>query len=229
MFGLSERLYLIATMVPDGAMVCDVGTDHGYLAAALCKSGRVKSVIATDINEKPLLHAKETVKRLKCEDIELRLCDGLDGVGSNEADTVIVAGMGGEVIAGILSRAEWVKNEKVTLILQPMTSAFLLREYLYKNGFDILKEPTLKENGKVYSVMLVRYDGKKHNADKYSCCVGKIELLNDSDFEYIKKQYKRVSQCACRLAEVEEKSAEYKEYNELSIKLKEILEEKNVI
>jgi len=87
----------------------------------------------------------------------------------------------------------------------------------------------VNEKGKVYSVMLVRYDGKKRDADLYSSCVGKIEFSSESDFEYIKKQYKRVSQCACRLAKVEEKSSEYKEYNELGIRLRNILEEKNVI
>ena len=216
-------------MVPDNAAVCDVGTDHGYLAAALYKSGRVKSVIATDINEKPLAHAKESIERLHADGVSLRLCDGLLGVSENEADTVIIAGMGGEVIAGILNNAPWVKNSSVTLILQPMTSAWELRHYLYLNGFDILNEPTLLENGKVYSVMLARFDGQKKNTDMLSCCVGKVGSSSVSDIEYLKKQYKRCWQCALKLESIEQKREEYNEYKNTALSLKRILEDKNAI
>lgn len=216
-------------MVPDGARVCDVGTDHGYLAAALYKSGRVKSVIATDINEKPLAHARESLERLNAEGVSLRLCDGLAAVEKGEVDTVIILGMGGEVIAGILDRADWLKNEDITLILQPMTSSWLLREYLYKNGFDIIKEPTLIEKGKVYSVMQVRFDGKVRNADMASATIGKIETVTASDILYLKKQYIRCNQCAIKLEKVEEKRREYIEYSDTALKIKTILEEHNAI
>lgn len=229
MFGLSERLCLAASLVPDGARVCDVGTDHGYLAAALYKSGRVKSVIATDINEKPLAHARESLKRLGATGVSLRLCDGLAAVDKNEADTIMILGMGGEVIAGILSRAEWLKNEGITLVLQPMTSAWLLREYLYKNGFNIIKEPTLIEKGKVYSVMQVQFDGKTQNDDMLSCTIGKIEAVTDSDVLYLEKQYKRCNQCAIKLERVPEKHQEYIEYKKTALKIKTILEEHNAI
>lgn len=229
MFCISERLRLIASFVPDNALVCDVGTDHGYLAGALYKSGRVKGVIATDIKEKPLLHAKESIKRLGAEGVILRLCDGLEGVGSNEADTIIVAGMGGEVIAGILSRAHWLKDSSKTLILQPMTSAWELRTYLFKNGFYIETEKTLIENNKVYSVMLVRFDGVIRKTDLFSCCVGKIKGDTYSDIEYLKKQYKRCNICAIKLENIKEKQKEYEEYLELSNKLKEILGDNNGI
>ncbi|MBR4073542.1 MAG: SAM-dependent methyltransferase [Clostridia bacterium] len=227
MYGLSERLRLAATLVPDNARVCDVGTDHGYLAAALYKSGRVKSVIATDINEKPLAHAAESIKRLKADGVELRLCDGLAGVSPQEVDTVIIAGMGGEVISGILSRAEWVKNQDITLILQPMTSAWELRSFLYKNGFNILREPCLSEKGKVYSVILARFDGICRPADMFSCCMGEIKADSTAGTEYIKKQYKRCQQCACKLSGVEGKQAEFEEYSTTALKLKKLLEEHN--
>lgn len=229
MFGLSERLCLAASMVKDGARVCDVGTDHGYLAAALYKSGRVKSVIATDINEKPLAHARDSLKRLNAEGVSLRLCDGLAAVEKGEADTVIILGMGGEVIAGILSRAEWVKNENITLILQPMTSSWLLREYLYKNGFDIIKEPTLIEKGKVYSVMQVRFVGKERSADMFSTTVGKIETITESDILYLKKQFERCNRCTIKLESIENKQHEYIEYSTTALKIKTILEGHNAV
>ena len=220
---------LAASLVLDGAAVCDVGTDHGYLAAALYKSGRVKSVIATDIKEKPLAHAKESIERLGADGVKLILCDGLEGVGENEADTVIIAGMGGEVIAGIIDRAPWLKNSNITLILQPMTSAWELRKYLYENGFYIETEPTLFEKGKVYSVMRVYFDGIKKDADTFSCCVGKISPETESDILYLKKQFKRCNQCAIRMENISDKQTEYIDYRDTALKLKTILEAKNAI
>ena len=226
---LSKRLEILASLVPFGARVCDIGTDHAFLAIELMRTKRACSVIATDINEKPLQKAKINVEKSEQSGIILRLCDGLAAVESGEVDTVIVLGMGGEVIAGILDRADWLKNEDITLILQPMTSSWLLREYLYKNGFDIIKEPTLIEKGKVYSVMQVRFDGKVRNADMASATIGKIETVTASDILYLKKQYIRCNQCAIKLEKVEEKRQEYIEYSDTALKIKTILEEHNAI
>ena len=229
MNGLSDRLRLIATLVPNGARVCDVGADHGYLAAALHKSGRVGSVIATDLRERPLAHAKQSLIRLGAEKVELRLCDGLAAIKPGEADTIVIAGMGGEVIAGILERAPFVKNPAILLLLQPMTSSWELRRYLLCNGFAIEKEPTLEENGKVYSVICARYDGVVRPADPFYCCIGKISAKSSSDFAYIRKQYKRCEQCACRLAAITGKEQEQREYESVAARLKQILEEHHAI
>ena len=106
MNNLSLRLSTIASLVPKGAFVCDVGTDHGFLPIFLMESGKARGVIATDINEKPLKKAKENLKKTGTEGITLRLCDGLSGIKKGDADTVIIAGMGGEVISGILERGK---------------------------------------------------------------------------------------------------------------------------
>lgn len=209
---LSERLRLIETLVPDGAAVCDVGTDHAYLPAALIMGGRVRSVIATDLREKPLLNAKENLSRLGIDGVQLRLCDGLSAVGREEADTVIIAGMGGEVIAGIISRALWLCDKSVTLILQAMTSCEALRDYLAGNGFAIEKEITLTENGKVYSVIVARYDGKMRDISPVYRYIGGIKYESCSDKAYIEKQYKRLNDCAVSLEGVEGQEERCKEY-----------------
>ena len=165
MINLSERLSLIYSLVPDNSSVCDVGTDHGYLPAALCLSGKMRSVTATDIREKPLENARENIRKLEADSVNLILCDGLDGVSKDLADVVIIAGMGGEVISGIISRCAFAKDTSVTFLLQPMTSADKLREYLSQNGFLIEKEIPIKENGKIYSVMQVRYCKEAYEID----------------------------------------------------------------
>ena len=144
---LSERLSLIASLVPQGASVCDVGTDHGLLPAYLFLKGGMRSVSATDINEAPLERAKKSLKRYRAEGVNLILCDGLAEIDPALDDSVIIAGMGGEVIGGIIDRAEFLKSDKVTLILQPMTGADELRGYLAQNGFNIEAEPCVCEHG----------------------------------------------------------------------------------
>ncbi len=213
MIRLSARLRAIFDLVPEGAAVCDVGTDHGYLPAALASSGRACRVIATDIREKPLQNARENLEQFSVTNVELRLCDGLSAVTADEVDTVVIAGMGGDVIAGILERAEWLRNSAKTILLQPMTSAEVLRVYLSENGFVIACEPTLEENGKVYSIMKVEYTGKPYNLTTAQEFAGDISAATASGRRYIEKQYRRCSECAESLKQVFSDSADYQYYH----------------
>ncbi len=222
MITLSERLRLIAEMVPMNAGVCDVGTDHGYLPAFLIASRRAKSVIATDIKEKPLENARKNLESFGISEVELRLCDGLSAVRENEADTIIIAGMGGEVISGIIERTPWLKSDK-TLILQPMTSSDFLRVYLSENGFNTQKEVTLEENGKLYSVILSRFDGKKREVTPLYRYIGKIEGKTKTDLLYIERQYRRLKKCADDLEGVGGMEEKYREYAEASSYLENFL------
>ena len=147
---LSLRLALISALVPHGARVCDIGTDHGYLPIELIKRGDIKSVIATDIRKMPLASAEKNIKAAGVGGITLRLCDGLEGIAQNEVDTVITAGMGGEVIASILARSAIpTASPAPLLILQPTTSPEFLRQFLCENGFEIISDTALCENAKL--------------------------------------------------------------------------------
>ncbi len=219
---LSKRLKLIASLVPNGARVCDIGTDHGYLSIELIKSGVAASVIATDVNEKPLSRAKKNIENLGLP-IELRLCDGLEGISPNEVDTVIIAGMGGEVIGGILERGKEVAGKASLILLQPTTSPEALREFLFKNGYEILKEEPLLENEKLYSVMMCRYSGSLTDYEPYTCFIGKLSPEKEEGKLYIKKQYKRCLSCADALKNIPGKQIEYTYYNSVAIALKDIL------
>lgn len=224
MINLSERLQLIASLVEKGARICDVGTDHGYLPIALLKSGRVSYAIATDIREKPLESARNNACKSGENRIDLRLCDGLCDVKSGEVDTVIIAGMGGEVIAGILDRCDWVKNTCVKLILQPMTSAEALRDYLAENGFAIKVEVALEENGHIYSVISACFDGTIREIDPAYRYIGKITAETPQGMAYIKKQYTRLFNCAKSLENLDFKHEEYLKYKSAAEKLGQMLE-----
>ena len=222
---ISERLAVIASLAKKGGSVCDVGTDHGYLPAFLCLSGEYSRITATDINEKPLLTAKKNLEKSGIKNVNLILCDGLSGVERPQADTVIIAGMGGEVISGIISRTPFLKDKTVNIILQPMTSADKLRIYLYENGFEILKEIPVLENKKIYSVMQVRFSGEKIKADEVFAVIGKIDVKDSLGRLYIEKHHRIYSECVSSLKNVSGKEKEYLKCAEISNALKNILEE----
>ena len=223
MLELSKRLSLIANFVNEGSSVCDVGTDHGYLPAFLYLSGKTKNVIATDINEKPLQSAQKNLEKLGAYGVKLVLCDGLSGVEQENIDTVIIAGMGGEVISGIIQRAAFLKDRTKTLILQPTTAAKELRLFLAQNGFTIAREQALQENEKIYSVMLVRFTGQSCTFSDTQAVIGILKPNYNEAVQYIQKQYNIADKCSCQLENVLRKQDEYKHYLNLKEDLKKIL------
>ena len=154
---LSPRLRTAADLVPTGARLVDVGTDHAYLPAALLLEGKIPFAIAADLRQGPLLRAKETSRQCGCQGkIAFRLCDGLRGIRPDDTDAVVIAGMGGETIAQILAAAPWVRERGIPLVLQPMSSLPDLRGWLEKNGYQIREERLAQEEDVIYVVMDVR-------------------------------------------------------------------------
>lgn len=153
---ITPRLNAILKLVPKCKTVCDVGTDHAYIPAYLVKKGICQQAIAMDLREGPLKRAKETVKRCNMEEnVSLRLSNGLEKLEENEADVIVIAGMGGLLINEILS-ANAEKHKKALFILQPMTAEEEVRKYLEKNGFEIVDECLAREENKLYTIMAVK-------------------------------------------------------------------------
>lgn len=149
---LSSRLLAIAELVPQGSSVADVGTDHGYIPVWLKQNG-FDRVTATDIGSGPLERAVSTAESFGlAAEIAFSLCDGLSGIDPSDAETIIIAGMGGETIAGILSRAPWTREGRA-LLLQPMSKSELLRTWLLQNGYVIKAECLVRDSGKLYSII----------------------------------------------------------------------------
>ena len=150
---LSPRLRQLADWVPPGARLADVGTDHAYLPVWLRLHGRVVSAIACDLREGPLARARETGRTYGADGIDYRLGNGLEVVAPEEADTIVIAGMGGENIAAILARAPWTADGKHALLLQPQTRAETLRAFLAENGYAIRREALAEDRGAIYPVL----------------------------------------------------------------------------
>ena len=212
---LSLRLETILGLIPKDAKVCDVGTDHAFLPIALIKRGKAKSVIATDINQKPLKKAEENIKKAEAQNISLRLCDGISGVNKGEADTFVIAGIGGEVIWGIISRSMEILKDNATLVLQPTTSPEFLRKNLYENGFSLLSETPISENGKLYSVMLCKYTGEKTKKENWFYFSGLVDPKVNEGKLYIEKQRDRAYKCMKALEALENKADELAYYKEI--------------
>lgn len=154
---LSPRLRMVGELVPAGARLADVGTDHAYLPAVLILEEKIPRAVAADLRRGPLDRARATVREYGLtERVAFRLCDGLTGIRSDEVDAVAIAGMGGETIAAILSAAPWVREGDVPLILQPMSSMPDLRGWLRENGFRIETERLAREGEMLYTALLVR-------------------------------------------------------------------------
>jgi len=152
---LSPRLALIAHLIPPGSRVCDVGTDHGRLPVYLLEQKICSFAIATDLNADPLACAHKTAEQAGVTEIAFRLADGLDAVEPHEIDTVVIAGMGGETIAGILADAPWLRAPGYRLILQPQSKLPELMDALARGGYRVQNQHLVEDTGKLYTVFEV--------------------------------------------------------------------------
>lgn len=151
---LSPRLKAVADMVTSKNRVCDVGCDHGYLPIYLVRQKISPKVLAMDVKEGPLGHARENVRKAGLEDyITLRLSDGLGGFAAGEAETLVCAGMGGRLMQRILCRETAKARSFRELILQPQSELKAFRGFLREEGYSILWEDMIEEDEKFYPII----------------------------------------------------------------------------
>lgn len=190
---MNKRLEKILSLVDDGEGLIDVGTDHGYIPITLAQGGYSGNLFASDINKEPLQTAINNAKEAGCEErISFLLCDGLELCPGEKVDTVIIAGMGGDMICRILDYAEWTMDTKYKLILQPMTKQEVLRYWLSNNGFKTEKEELAVEGDVIYQILSVRFGGETRYSDA-ELYIGKKELNEDKEtyIYLLKKTVKR--------------------------------------
>lgn len=222
---MNDKRQLACAGLCKGKKAVDVGTDHGHLAAYLITSGICESCIACDVNKKPLSSAAETVRRQGLEDrVKLVLSDGLDEIKPDGITDIVIAGMGGELIADILSRAEWVKTNKVNIVLQPMTKWDYLRKWLYDNGFEVTKEIPCEDGRFVYSVMQAVYIGKKpeYQCDTAYLYVGRVSVDSEDGRKYYLRQAQRLEAAGNGMTRSEDKASIGEEYIKTARSLREI-------
>lgn len=184
---LDERLMLIASLVREGGVPADIGTDHAYIPIYLVQSGICKYAVASDINGKPLNIARENAQKFGVyEKIRFYLSDGISNIEpvKNGVTDVLICGMGGELIAKIIKDSEFVRTPGVRLILQPMSSVYELRSYLAVFGFDVKFEKLCRVGDKIYTCIVCEYDGVKREIPDIQLELGCNVREEESD-EYL--------------------------------------------
>lgn len=157
---LTPRLKLAAEFCLPCKAVIDVGCDHAYLCLYLVEQGAERAA-ASDIRPGPLEAAKAHISACGRSDrVRAVLCPGLEAFGPEDADTVSICGMGGEMIASILEAAPWTAKGDHKLVLQPMTNGHRLRKWLSDNGYTIQREQLAREGHRLYVVLQARGGGK---------------------------------------------------------------------
>lgn len=197
---LDNRLKTIYDMIRDGSKILDVGSDHGYLITKLILDNKCISGKCVDINEKCLNKAKKLADEYNITDkIIFSLSDGLKGVKENEIDDIVIAGMGSQLIVRILNDCDWIKkkNDKY-LILQPMLKPWILREYLYKNGFKIIDERVVISHNFFYVVIGAKFIGEIKEYSDIDVLVGtllnNININTKKYFYFLANKFEMIAQ-----------------------------------
>lgn len=183
-----KRLDVILSLLPRGCRLADIGCDHAYIPICAVQHGKADFAYASDVRKGPLSRAAENVAAANLSDkIVLKLANGLDGAEEFNPDAIVIAGMGGELIAEIIDRAPFVRSDKITLILQPMTCPYELRKYLLCNGFEIELERLSYEDGHIYQIFTCRYTNNPQHYTEPELETGK----DHADKELVPALYKK--------------------------------------
>ena len=220
---LAKRLQAVADLVTPGKRLADIGTDHGYVPIWLYEQGRIPSALAMDLREGPLQRAKEHIRMHGLDEkIKTRLSDGLEKLLPGEADSIVIAGMGGMLVVKILTQGQAVLDSVQELILQPQSDLDAVREYLHRTGFVIVQEEMVFEEGKYYPMMKAVH-GENTDDRKIWFLYGRLLLENRHPVleSYLQKEY----DSCCKLLEKLSKTA-----TEVSSRrCEELLEKKHLI
>ena len=218
---ISKRLELVASFVPQGAILLDVGSDHAYLPIELVKRGQIKSAIAGEVVEGPYQSAIKNVEAhgLK-EKIQVRLANGLAAFEeADQVSVITIAGMGGRLIATILKEGLEKLANVERLILQPNNREDELRIWLQDHGFLIVAESILEEAGKFYEILVVEAGQMKLSASDVR--FGPF-LSKEVSPVFIKKWQKEAVKLEFALGQIPEKNLE--EHQVLADKIQAIKE-----
>lgn len=200
---LSKRLSAIARLVTKGSRLADVGCDHGYIPIALTEAGVIPGAIAMDVNEGPLERARQNISQSAAAPyIETRLSDGLTALRPGEADALLIAGMGGCLTIDILNAGIGTVRSMKELILQPQSDIDRVHRFLAENGFLIIQEDMVCEDGKYYQMMKAVLGNMEYERDIFFL-YGRLLLEKRHPVlqEYLKKKLHNNEKILARIQE----------------------------
>ena len=190
---ISSRLKKCSEMVDENCKIVDVGTDHAYLPIYLAMQNKIISAIACDVRVGPLENAVSNIKKYNLEKkISTCLSNGLQKINENNADEIIIAGMGGNLIIDILENCAWKNKINKKYILQPMNKERDLRIYLASKGYETEKEEAVICMGKVYTVIKTVYTSKSYDISPIQEYIGFLNKNPEESKTYIEKQLRDI-------------------------------------
>lgn len=185
---LNNRLSKVASFVDNNKKIIDIGCDHAHLSIYIAQNKEPLKVIASDINEGPLKHATENIKKYKLENkIKIKLGNGIEPI-EDDIDTIIISGMGGLNMIGILKYSPSKYKNVDTIILSPNSDTYKLRKEICKLGFYIEDEILIKEKNIIYPVIKFKRGKKKYRYKDYLYGPILIEKKDPLFIEFIKKE-----------------------------------------
>lgn len=210
---LSKRMETVVDMVsPRSFAVADIGCDHAYVSIALIERKIAERVVAMDVRLGPLEIAKKNVAVYGMEErIELRLSDGLDRLSEGEADSVVIAGMGGLLMQDILERGKKVldsEEKRPALVLQPQSDIREIRIFIQEHAYHIVQEKMLLDAGKYYTVIKAEPGTEKRKYDEVELQYGRYNLEHRDDilYGYLKKEKNTLESLLMKLTDIVEDS-----------------------
>lgn len=199
-FTLDGRLSSAAKFVRQGARFADIGTDHAHLPIFLLTRGNIDYAVCSDINEGPLASARENAKAADVfEKIDFVLANGAEGLYDKDITDVAICGMGGELIAEIIEKAPFLRQEGIRLILQPMSKIAATRITLARLGYNVIAEEYSSSAGKLYVTLAADYSGICREIDENEAEFGKEEFLSsisDIQRDFLTKKAKALDRAA---------------------------------
>jgi len=183
---LSKRLETVASFVPKGATVADIGSDHAYLPCYLVHKGIVQKAVAGEVVDGPYQSALKKVREEGMENqITVRLADGLAAIESGDGvDTITIAGMGGSLIVSILEKNPEKLESIQRLILQPNIHAKLIRQWALAHQWKIIDEAIVEEDEKIYEILVLERGSME--LTEAEILMGK-ELIREKSDVFVKK------------------------------------------
>lgn len=221
---ITERLECIISNVQSGGIVADIGCDHAFTSICLVERKLAKGAVAMDINKGPLKRARQHIEEAGLAHcITTRLSDGAKELAENEADTILISGMGGALVTKILEESLGAIKSAKELVLSPQSEIYLVRHFLHGNGFKIVHEDMVKDNGKFY-VVIRAVPGKEQYNDEAGYIYGQYLINNKNPVlaEFLVKEQERIKAVLDSfrqqgdnksMAQEERKSTLLKEYN----------------
>jgi tRNA (adenine22-N1)-methyltransferase len=227
---LSKRLKRVVNYIPKGSKIADIGSDHAYLPCYAYLQGIATYAIAGEVNEGPLNSAIDQVNKLNLENvIDVRKGNGLQVIEDGEVDVITIAGMGGPLISTILDEGKTKLGAVKRLILQPNVAAIFIRKWLGENGWKLIAEDILEEDGKIYEILVAEQgvDSDLYKDNKEAKLLFGPYLMQDKQEAFIKKwsaellKYEKVAE---QLSQAQSEEDVQDKFEEIKSKIKMVKE-----